>query len=168
MDHRKLPKTRALGATIVPVNSPTQISIHFTSQSYTKTHTPTHSRTLQGNHIYSEFSMQLWRVSLLQVTELSTSEGCLGWCSFPKMGYLWISEIFRVPFQVPRHIFSYQWKWKLGSKVFFQSCSALVHFEEPFQIFPKRACMGIFEPWKKPSYFPLYWKVNRDPCNGLL
>ena len=25
-----------------------------------------------------------------------------------------------------------------------------------------------FEPRKKPSYFPLYWMVNRDPCNGLL
>ena len=25
-----------------------------------------------------------------------------------------------------------------------------------------------FEPRKKPSYFPLYWLVNRDPYNGLL
>ena len=24
------------------------------------------------------------------------------------------------------------------------------------------------EPRKKPSYFPLYWLVNRDPCNGFL
>ena len=24
------------------------------------------------------------------------------------------------------------------------------------------------EPRKKPSYFPLYWLFNRDPCNGLL
>ena len=24
------------------------------------------------------------------------------------------------------------------------------------------------EPRKKPSYFPLYWLVNRDPYNGLL
>ena len=24
------------------------------------------------------------------------------------------------------------------------------------------------EPRKKPSYFPLYWLVNRDPVNGLL
>ena len=24
------------------------------------------------------------------------------------------------------------------------------------------------EPRKKPSYFPLYWMVNRDPYNGLL
>ena len=24
------------------------------------------------------------------------------------------------------------------------------------------------EPRKKPSYFPLYWLVNRDPHNGLL
>ena len=24
------------------------------------------------------------------------------------------------------------------------------------------------EPGKKPSYFPLYWMVNRDPYNGLL
>ena len=24
------------------------------------------------------------------------------------------------------------------------------------------------EPRKKPSYFPLYWFVNRDPYNGLL
>ena len=23
------------------------------------------------------------------------------------------------------------------------------------------------EPRKKPSYFPLYWLVNRDPYNGL-
>ena len=27
---------------------------------------------------------------------------------------------------------------------------------------------GIVEPRKKPSYFPLYWLVNRDPYNGLL
>ena len=26
----------------------------------------------------------------------------------------------------------------------------------------------INEPRKKPSYFPLYWLVNRDPYNGLL
>ena len=25
-----------------------------------------------------------------------------------------------------------------------------------------------YEPRKKPSYFPLYWFVNRDPYNGLL
>ena len=25
-----------------------------------------------------------------------------------------------------------------------------------------------FEPRKNPSYFPLYWLVNRDPYNGLL
>ena len=25
-----------------------------------------------------------------------------------------------------------------------------------------------FEPRKKPSYFPLYWMVIRDPYNGLL
>ena len=25
-----------------------------------------------------------------------------------------------------------------------------------------------YEPRKKPSYFPLYWMVNRDPYNGLL
>ena len=25
-----------------------------------------------------------------------------------------------------------------------------------------------YEPRKKPSYFPLYWLVNRDPYNGLL
>ena len=24
------------------------------------------------------------------------------------------------------------------------------------------------EPRKKPSYFPLYWLVNKDPLNGLL
>ena len=24
------------------------------------------------------------------------------------------------------------------------------------------------EPRKKPSYFPLYWLLNRDPYNGLL
>ena len=24
------------------------------------------------------------------------------------------------------------------------------------------------EPRKKPSHFPLYWLVNRDPYNGLL
>ena len=24
------------------------------------------------------------------------------------------------------------------------------------------------EPRKKPSYFPLYWLVNRDPYSGLL
>ena len=24
------------------------------------------------------------------------------------------------------------------------------------------------EPRKKPSYFPLYWLVNRDPYNGVL
>ncbi len=27
---------------------------------------------------------------------------------------------------------------------------------------------GTNEPRKKPSYFPLYWMVNRDPYNGLL
>ena len=27
---------------------------------------------------------------------------------------------------------------------------------------------SIVEPRKKPSYFPLYWLVNRDPYNGLL
>ena len=27
---------------------------------------------------------------------------------------------------------------------------------------------GSVEPRKKPSYFPLYWLVSRDPCNGLL
>ena len=26
---------------------------------------------------------------------------------------------------------------------------------------------GAIEPRKKPSYFPLYWLVNRDPYNGL-
>ena len=25
-----------------------------------------------------------------------------------------------------------------------------------------------FEPRNKPSYFPLYWSFNKDPCNGLL
>ena len=24
------------------------------------------------------------------------------------------------------------------------------------------------EPWKKPSYFPLYWLFSKDPYNGLL
>ena len=28
--------------------------------------------------------------------------------------------------------------------------------------------LSIIEPRKKPSYFPLYWMVNRDPYNGLL
>ena len=28
--------------------------------------------------------------------------------------------------------------------------------------------MKQIEPRKKPSYFPLYWLVNRDPYNGLL
>ena len=27
---------------------------------------------------------------------------------------------------------------------------------------------GTGNQWKKPSYFPLYWLVNRDPYNGLL
>ena len=27
---------------------------------------------------------------------------------------------------------------------------------------------SLSEPRKKPSYFPLYWLVNRDPHNGLL
>ena len=32
-------------------------------------------------------------------------------------------------------------------------------------------CVSVyvsFEPRKKPSYFLLYWMVNRDPYNGLL
>ena len=35
---------------------------------------------------------------------------------------------------------------------------------------PIPGVMGPFpiEPRKKPSYFPLYWLVNRDPYNGLL
>ena len=31
----------------------------------------------------------------------------------------------------------------------------------------KEKCSPTFEPRKKPSYFPLYWMVNRDPYNGL-
>ena len=27
---------------------------------------------------------------------------------------------------------------------------------------------NLYEPRKKPSYFPLYWMVNRDPYNSLL
>ena len=27
---------------------------------------------------------------------------------------------------------------------------------------------STYESRKKPSYFPLYWMVNRDPYNGLL
>ena len=27
---------------------------------------------------------------------------------------------------------------------------------------------NTFDPRKKPSYFPLYWLVNRGPYNGLL
>ena len=29
-------------------------------------------------------------------------------------------------------------------------------------------CLKPTEPRKKPSYFPLYWMVNRDRYNGLL
>ena len=28
--------------------------------------------------------------------------------------------------------------------------------------------LSLLEQRKKPSYFPLYWFVNRDPYNGLL
>ena len=27
--------------------------------------------------------------------------------------------------------------------------------------------IGACEPRKRPSYFPLFWMVNRDPYNGL-
>ncbi len=33
--------------------------------------------------------------------------------------------------------------------------------------YAKKTCITD-EPRKKPSYFPLYWMVNRDPYNGLL
>ena len=35
------------------------------------------------------------------------------------------------------------------------------HYFDFFQVI-------AIEPRKKPSYFPLYWMVNRDPYNGLL
>ena len=33
---------------------------------------------------------------------------------------------------------------------------------------PMKSMITWHEPRKKPSYFPLYWLVNRDPYNGLL
>ena len=33
---------------------------------------------------------------------------------------------------------------------------------------PPKDRVGLVEPRKKPSYFPLYWLVKRDPYNGSL
>ena len=48
----------------------------------------------------------------------------------------------------------------------------LLSFNETFhheKVFLAKLGVWIsFEPRKKPSYFPLYWLVNRDPYNGLL
>ena len=33
---------------------------------------------------------------------------------------------------------------------------------------PEQYWIMSCEPRKKPSYFPLYWLVNRDPYNGVL
>ena len=35
-------------------------------------------------------------------------------------------------------------------------------------ILPSQLSTTTIEPRKKPSYFPLYWLVNRDPYNDLL
>ena len=45
------------------------------------------------------------------------------------------------------------------------------HFETKLEskILEKKSCATkTNEPRKKPSYFPLYWLVNRDPYNGLI
>ena len=42
-----------------------------------------------------------------------------------------------------------------------------------WKVFPRHLAIIFFEPfasseqWKKTSYFPLYWLINRDPYNGL-
>ena len=45
------------------------------------------------------------------------------------------------------------------------------HFETKLEskILEKKSCATkTNEPRNKPSYFPLYWLVNRDPYNGLI
>ena len=41
------------------------------------------------------------------------------------------------------------------------------HHFHPFKRWLFRVLLA-HEPRKKPSYFPLYWLVNRDPYHGLL